>query len=940
MPFRRFAPCALWLLLAAPLGAEASADPGVDEALEVHDAGEKPLAEGVAEGGTQASLLAPLSQGERLDLPASLDPRVPRPDQILGAPLGARFNHWDRILAYYSALDAASDRVQLSDYGRTAEGRRLVLVAISTPGNLARLDEIQRDHQKLADPGRLSAAERERLIGRTPTVVWLAYGVHGNESSSAEASMGAAYVLAAAQGELGRLLDRTVVLIDPLMNPDGRERYLSTYEQRRGAEPNPRRESAEHSEPWPSGRVNHYLIDLNRDWAWATQAETRARVAAYRSWEPQVFVDFHEMGTESTYFFPPAAEPVHSRIPRRTLTWLETFGRGNAAAFDRLGWVYFKKENYDLLYPGYGDSYPALRGAVGMTYEMAGGGRAGELFGRSDGTRLTLADRVAHHLATSLATFATAGAGARRLLEDFVANRLEASIGPGRVYVWPADQPEARSLADLLAFHGVRVDQLDRSTEVKVHAPEGGEEISRRFQAGSFVVGSGQPLGPLVEALLERRTQLSDRFVERQKERQTRNLDTEFYDVTAWSLPLAYNLQVWIATAGGPGLSSLAGLSPARGEITGDGALGLLVPPRGLASYQLVSRLKAQGLSLRIALRDFRNDGRDFPAGTLFVPRYGNPADLEARVVAQLGELGLSAVRIGSSFDVEGLSLGSRDMPSVRPIRLGLLGGDGVDTTSFGALWFLFDRALAAPVDRLDLGRLSDVDLAEYDTLILPDGDYDEAMTQKKKERLDAWVRGGGVLIGIGGAVSWLQDQEMTAVKNWQPSDDPESPGDPANEATEASASAEPAATSPAGGEGGTAASTPAVKPTPPAADREISTPGAAFATRMTPGHPLGIGIPKPPPVLIEGDRVLEPTGDPQQDLLTVAPEDPLLSGFAFPEAEQRLSGSLLVGVEGHGRGTLVLFAQEPSYRLFWRGTMPLLLNAALYGPSIGYGGK
>ncbi|HXU31711.1 MAG TPA: M14 family zinc carboxypeptidase [Thermoanaerobaculia bacterium] len=935
MPSRRFAPVALLALLSVLWCSALGAAEDVNEKVDAKDSGS---------GGSvsTASLLAPLSQGKRLDLP-SLDPQVPRPEAILGAPLGAQFNHWERILDYLTALDAASDRVVLSDYGRTAEGRRLVLLAISTPGNLAKLEEIQRDHQRLADPGSLTAAERERLIARTPSVVWLAYGVHGNESSSAEAAMGAAYVLAAGEGDVARQLERTVVLIDPLMNPDGRERYLSTYEQRRGAEPNPRREAAEHTEPWPSGRVNHYLIDLNRDWAWATQPETRARLAAYRSWEPQVFVDFHEMGTDSTYFFPPAAEPILSRIPHRTLSWLETFGRANAATFDRLGWVYFKQENYDLLYPGYGDSYPSLRGAVGMTYEMAGGGRAGELLTRSDGTRIALADRVAHHLATSLATFATAAGSSRRLLEDFVANRLESAVGPGRLYAWSPEQPEARALADLFALHGIRVSQLKRATELRVRAPEGGDESPRRFPAGTFVVTSGQPLGPLVEALLERRTQLSDRFIDRQKERQSRNLDSEFYDITAWSLPLAFNLEVWIAAPGAPGLAGLEPLAPVPGALSGEGTLGLLIEPRGLASYQLAMRLRAQGLALRVALRDFRAGDHGYPSGTLFVPRYGNPPDFEARAGAALQDLGLSASRLATSFDIEGLSLGSRDMPTLRPVRLGLIGGDGVDTTSFGALWFLFDHALEAPVDRLDLDRLGDLDLAAYDALILPDGSYGDRITEKRKERLDAWVKSGGVLIGIAGAISWLQDAELTTVENWKAPDDPESPGDPANAATAASDPAGetgPPSTSEKSGGASESAPDASAKPASTPADRAISTPGAAFATRMTPGHPLAIGIPKAPPVLIDGDLVLQTTGDPQQDVLTVAPEAPLLSGFAFPEAEQRLAGSLLASVESHGHGAIVLFAQEPSYRLFWRGTMPLLLNAALYGPSLGLGGR
>ncbi|HYL06290.1 MAG TPA: M14 family metallopeptidase, partial [Thermoanaerobaculia bacterium] len=348
-------------------------------------------------------LLAPLSNADAVELPP-LDERVPRPDAVLGYPVGSRFTHWERIAAYFDALAAASPRVKVWEYGRTYEGRPLKLVAITSPENLARLDEIRAERLRLADPESLSEGERERLEKRLPAVVWLAYGVHGDEASSSEAAMVTAYALAAAQGETAQLLDGIVVLIDPLCNPDGRERYLHGYEQRQGEAPNGHRDAAEHFQPWPGGRQNHYLIDLNRDWAWATQQESRGRIAAYRAWEPQVYVDFHEMSTESSYFFPPAAEPVHPRIDRRVLAWLDTFGRANAEAFDRHGWIYYKEENYDLFYPGYGDSYPSLHGAIGMTYEMAGGGRGGLAIDRADGTLLTLADRVGRHLTTSLAT--------------------------------------------------------------------------------------------------------------------------------------------------------------------------------------------------------------------------------------------------------------------------------------------------------------------------------------------------------------------------------------------------------------------------------------------------------------------------------------------------------------------------------------------------------
>lgn len=859
------------------------------------------------------SWLAPLSRGETLDLP-QLDERLPRPDTFLGYPLGGRFSSWDRITAYLEALDAASPRVKAWEYGRTYEGRPLKLVAVSTPANIERLDEIREDVLRLAEPAGLSAGERERLLRRTPAVIWLAYGVHGNESSSAEAALGTAYVLAASQGDTAQMLDDLVVLIDPLSNPDGRERYVNGFRQRRGEEANPRRTAAEHWELWPGGRQNHYVIDLNRDWAWATQQETRQRIAAYRSWEPQVYVDFHEMGSDSSYFFPPSAEPIHPRIDRRILSWLDTFGRANAAAFDRQGWIYFKGESYDLFYPGYGDSYPSLRGAVGMTYEMAGGGRAGQALTLPDGSVLTLADRVARHLTTALTTVRTAARSSRRLLEDFAANRTKAAAEPARTYLWTADQQEARSLADLLAFHGIQVRQLAKSAEIPVHSLSRGasEALPRKFAAGTWAVSTAQPLGNLVEALLELESNMGQGFLDRQRQRLEQNLDAEFYDITAWSLPLAFNVRAWVA----PG--DVAGGRPpaeAPSGIRGEGDLGWLVTPQGIASYRLAAALQKRQIRHRVAMASFSSGDTTYPAGTLFIPRRANSDGVRDSFQSLLQEMSLTAQGVASSWEFKGISLGSSDMAAVRPVRVGLLSGDGVDSTSFGFLWHLLDRQIGLDHDRLDLAQLRQLPLADFDVLVFPSGSYEDRISDKTKEALDAWVRQGGVLVAIGDAVTWAQDKELTSIKRWQPpkkEDKEDSEEDP--EASESAVETR-------------------------LAERSIYTPGAVLATRMQPQHPLTLGLATPPDVLYEGSTVLKATGDPRQDVLVAVDEDPVVAGFAWPEAEQRLAGSLLVGAEQRGRGSVVLFAQDPAYRLFWRATTPVFLNALLYGPSTGLGG-
>src|SRR5712691_8392242 len=340
---------------------------------------------------------------------------VPTPDEFLGYTLGDRFTPHARILDYFRLLTTRSNLITMQQFGETYEHRPLILAVITSPKNRAALDTIRANVAALTDPNATSQTRANEIAHTTPAVAWLGFGVHGNESSSAEASMEVASTLIN-DPQSAPLLENLVILIDPLLNPDGRERYVQWFIRTRGEVPDPNPEAYEHSEPWPGGRFNHYLIDMNRDWAWTSQRETLARVALYRQWNPQVFVDLHEMSYQSTYFFPPDAKPLNANLPKDVEKWLDVFGRANAAAFTAKGWPFFVGETFDLFYPGYGDSWPSLHGAVGMTYEMAGGARGGSTFLRDDGSVLTLADRIQRHFTTSISTLRTTAAHAEELL--------------------------------------------------------------------------------------------------------------------------------------------------------------------------------------------------------------------------------------------------------------------------------------------------------------------------------------------------------------------------------------------------------------------------------------------------------------------------------------------------------------------------------------------
>ncbi|HEV8632405.1 MAG TPA: M14 family zinc carboxypeptidase [Thermoanaerobaculia bacterium] len=859
---------------------------------------------GAASAADASPLLAPLAGGQTLPLPA-VDPALPSPAAFLGYPLGERFTRYADVLAYLGALDAASPRVAMWKYGETYEHRPLVLVAVSSAANIAALDSLRDERLKLDHPERLAEDGRAQLLRDQPAVVWLAYGVHGNESSSTEAAMAAAYLLAGGQGDGAIDLDRTLVLIDPLVNPDGRERYVAAHQQRRGGAANPDPFSREHEEPWPGGRGNHYYIDLNRDWAWATQQETRARVAAVGTWEPQVYVDFHEMGAESTYFFPPTAEPVHPVFGAATRRWLDAFGHANAAAFDRLGWTYYVGEEYDFFYPAYGDTYPTLRGGIGMTYEVAGGGAAGSVVERSAAGTWGLADRIARHLTTSLSTVATSAAQSRQLLADFVDARVSQARNGKTIFLW-RDGQEAAALARLLALHGLAVARLGRDEEIEATPLAGGEPRKLKLPAGTWGVSTAQPLGALAQALLEREAALPAGYVERQRERVTAHLEPEFYDVTAWSLPLAYNLDAWTTTDGVPAsLGEAAQLPP--GGLAGSGRVGYLLPPSGLAGYRFAAALLRQGVPFRLALEPLTLGGRELPAGTLFVPREGR-SDLDARLAPLAVDAGVQLVGAESSLSTRGIPLGSERMVGIKKPRIGLLAGRGVASTSFGALWHLLDEEVGAAHSVLDLERFEDVELSRFDVLVLPEGGgYGRALGDDGVTRLKAWVDAGGVLVGEGSAVDWLHDKQLTVVARHKESDQQQSDGE---------------------------GSAPAAADAEKVWDTELMVPGAIVATELR-HHLLTVGAAEPPPALFWGSSFYDATGDPQQDLLRVRAHDPVLAGVAWPEAKQLLPGTLLMGAETRGRGRVVVFTQDPAFRLFWRGTMPLLLDAVLYGPSL-----
>ncbi|MEA2568403.1 MAG: hypothetical protein QOI24_404 [Acidobacteriota bacterium] len=822
---------------------------------------------------------------------------IPTPDEFLGYKLGDRFTPWDRILDYFDELAKRSNLITVQRFGATYEGRPLVLATITSAKNRAALDEIRKSVVSLGDPSATTPARAADVAKSTPAIAWLAFGIHGNESSSAEAAMLVASTLLRDPNS-AKLLDDLVILIDPLENPDGRERYVQWFLRMRGVEANPNPEASEHTEPWPGGRYNHYLIDMNRDWTWLSQRETQARIAEYQRWNPQVFVDFHEMSPRSTYFFPPDANPINVNLPKEVERWLETFGRANAEAFTQRGWPFFVAESYDLFYPGYGDSWPAMHGAVGMTYEMAGGGRAGSAYLRDDNTVLTLNDRLMRHYTTAITTLRTASANREGLLQ-FTYNSVKSQSDNGRnVFFILPGSPNFDTMISLLQRQGIQVGTLGAALTTRATRTEADAAESHTFPAGTAVVTTRQPLGGLAQTLLEKTPTFSKGFLEEQRQKAEADEADSFYDITSWSLPLAMNVETWSANA--PVAADVKPYAKSSPSSFRKASYGYVVDAQDPNLYRFVGKMLANNVRFNVSEDAVTVGDRKLARGSVIVLKANNGDGLDATLERIAHESAIAVMPVESGW-TGGTAFGSERIHYIRDPKIALVGGAGTSATSYGMLWHTLDVDTPIPHTTLQLETIRNVDLSRYLVLILPDGSgYSDRLGKRGIEKLQTWLRGGGTLIAVKDASAFLRekDVDISKLKPWTA---PKKKDDDA---------------------------------TVEERYNEFRIPGSAFRTTMNERSYLTFGVPRPPSVMIEGSAAFVALPHKIDNIVTIDAKNPLVSGVAWPESLDRLKGSPFLTAEPFGRGKVITFADEPNYRLFWRGTLPLFLNAVLYSPS------
>jgi hypothetical protein len=904
-------------------------------------------------------------------------PEVPRPAALLGYEPGEFHTDYGNMLRVIDAIAAAApDRVRVVEYGRSVEGRPLRLVVVSAPANIARLDGIKAAIRRLRDPRATGPDEAAAIARGTPAIAWMNYANDGNESAAFEAAMQVAYQLAAGEDTMTRaILEGVVTVINLAHNPESHERHVAWYNA--FAVGDSAHAALEHAAPWGmSTNNNHYQIDLNRDALAISQRETRAVVAANHEWSPQVFVDYH--GETAQYFMPPPMPPINPSLPEdQIVRWTEIYGRANAAAFDRYGWNYYVRDVFDLHYPGYWDSWPALNGATGMTYETDGGGRRGYAWTRDDGTVVTFRDGIAKHFTASLATLRATAEHREARLRDFYEffrsgmDEFAARRPWKRFVIVPGRDPErAARLVEILLRDAVEVRRARAPFRARAaHDYLSGRAERRELPAGSYIVDLVQPQARLVDALLAPDAELDSAFIERQLQRRALNARRgdkaskeryEFYDITGWSLPLSFDVEAyWLegtsAVQAEPveaefrerdrpwrppafmGVRTVDDLPGAlRADIEG-GVRGARARTAYVfrgdrdAAVRLAIALMKEDFKVALAARRLQAGGAAYPRGSFVVRVSRNPDGLHERIDALARKFGVPVDAVSTAYYEEGpTGVGSNPVVTLRLPRVAVLAGDGVSATGFGHTWYLLEREFGLPFTAVRADDLARLRPADYDVIVLPPGyGYRKALGESGAAALEDWVRDGGVLIGLAGGAAYLADPELEfttarrvgAEETEEGGDGDEGEAGPPSEQElpPARGARMPPLVSPGAGE-----------------DEPLPVPGTIMRAALDLTHPLTVGFEREEiAVLVSGDDFYEPSEEGSNPVAFVG-GDLRIAGFEWPDnTEKFLAGTAWMIDEPLGRGRVVLFADDPNFRLLWPSTSRLFLNAVLIGPVV-----
>jgi len=865
------------------------------------------------------SSLSPLFASEKtaIEPGAAFDASLPHARDVLGFDFGEKIAMHAEIMRYARALADASDRVRLVVRGETWEGREMGLLFISSADNLASLGDFQKRYRALADPRVTDRTAMTELIDGLPVLVWLQESVHGNEISGADSGIELAWQLAAIRSAaIEKILTESIVVIELMQNPDGRDRFIGYSRRHRspGGDPDP--QAAEHREDWPGGRYNHYLFDMNRDWIAISQPETRAKITAILSWYPQVTVDLHEMGGEQTFFAARPSPPANPLLGEALLQAYEDLGKAIGALFDARGIDYFHSETFDSFYPGYGEAWPSLHGAVGVLFEQ--GSARGLRYGRADGTELTHRMAVRNQTLASFAVVRHAAEHRAAMLRLFYENRLEAIEGEGpkaAVLLADGDPGRLAELGRLLRDQGIEIARLTTPLErvALARRPEG-ETERETVPEGALLVRFDQPAGKLARTLLFPGLSMGDAFTETQHKRIAELQRAEIYDITAWSLPMLFGIEARFL----PELASAEtteSLREAAEVVRPDASLGYILP-RGFGTGRALATLLREGVHVHVNDEAIVQAGGRFPPGSLIVKRARNPENVLETLTRVGSAEGLDVVGVSSSWFDQGPAFGSSSVGYVKPPRVAMLWHQPTAPMSAGWMRYLVEQRLDYPLTALRADRMGGYDLSPYDVLLMPEGrGWGRRLGEGEIEALRSWVRSGGVLVAVGNATDWLIDERVSLLPVER----------------ELAGGTLPGKEGPREPEEALADPFEMVRPLQSGPGRVY---GALMRVRFETDHWLGFGMREHQAVLMESNRVLRPLRLDEGENVGRYAEELMPVGFAPPETIEQLPHKPFAMVARMGRGMVIAITEDPNYRAFTRGLEPMMANAIFLAPS------
>lgn len=816
------------------------------------------------------------------------DANVPTPKEFLGFEVGEWHVSHDRLMYYMYKLAETSDRVTIEAHGNTYEGRPILKLTITSPENHENLAQIQQEHLQLCDPERSDELDIENM----PAILWMGYSIHGNEASGGNASLAVAYYLAAAQGDkIERQLQETVILFDPAYNPDGFHRFSTWVNMHRGinevmSDPNDR----EHREAWPGGRTNHYWFDLNRDWLPLQHPESRARVEKFHQWKPNWLTDHHEMGTNSTFFFQPGVPSrTHPLTPSKVTAFSERVGEYHARALDKIGSLYFTKERYDDFFYGKGSTYPDVNGSVGILFEQASSrGHQQE----SVNGILTFPFAIRNQVVTSFSTLDGVNDLRKELLNyqrDFFKSALqEADQDKVKAYIFGSvkDPVRAYHLAKIIHQHDISI--YHPAKELVIDGVNYGTE-------SSYIVPLKQRQYRLIKSMFEKRTTFADSL---------------FYDISAWTFPLAFNLYYSELSA-----------TTFRQNILGDKIEELNFPTQavtggkseyayafrwhGYYSPKALYQIQAKDLRTKVAKDPFEADGHFFDYGSIVVPVEGQQLSSEEiyELMKQIAnENGIKVFGLKGGLNAEGPDLGSNSLETLDRPRVALLVGDGVSAYDAGEVWHLLDQRIRMPLSKVELGNFRRLKLDKYNTILMVNGNYN-GLTDRDIERLKRWVNQGGNIVACKSALRWLSNKGFGKLDFKSPFRQGKSQRDVflpfANRSNLLGAQV---------------------------------TGGAIFKAKGDLSHPLLYGYERPELSLFRNHNIFVEPGKDLYDTPILYEENPLASGYISNENEERLAGTAAASVKQMGSGRIIMLVDNPNFRAFWYGTNKLFMNGIFFG--------